>query len=363
MALGKFAPELAELRAAARRPAARFPVHYEEGETTLLPHLGVLAQIGQVLALQGVAELELGQNNEALADFELGLHLADALKTEAITRSQVQRLRLLSLALQPVYEGLAAHRWSEAELRRLEADLGAFDLLQDYGRAVRIEAAAFNALVDECLADTARLEEFVDLPRGKLNDSVREQEDRDRAWLAPWLPAGLLEQNKLLATRTYYEQILPLIDPKARCADPDRAQPIQMAFLATGKWNNLLGRARSGCVVFPARFAHAQTDLDLARLACALERHWRAEGKYPTALAELVPHYLASIPADIFTGDSLHYHLTPGGRFVLYSVGWDQIDGGGELPRTSYLSQYGEPSRRESDRQEAGDWVWRYPEL
>ena len=61
---------------------------------------------------------------------------------------------------------------------------------------------------------------------------------------------------------------------------------------------------------------------------------------------------MAAVPHDIITGWPLHYSRDAGGRFTLYSVGWNQTDEGG----TVVLDKTGE-----SVDPDAGDWVWRYP--
>jgi len=47
----------------------------------------------------------------------------------------------------------------------------------------------------------------------------------------------------------------------------------------------------------------------------------------------------------------LHYRRTDDGQFVLYSVGWNETDDGGEVAFTSGGSV----------DVNTGDWVWRYP--
>jgi hypothetical protein len=87
-------------------------------------------------------------------------------------------------------------------------------------------------------------------------------------------------------------------------------------------------------------------------VACALERHRLAHGQYPEQLDLLVPRFLAKIPNDVITGELLKYHRAADGTFVLYSVGWNEIDDGGEpgFTRTGAASDSNQ-----------GDWVWRYP--
>ncbi len=67
----------------------------------------------------------------------------------------------------------------------------------------------------------------------------------------------------------------------------------------------------------------------LTLLAAALAAHKAERGEYPAALAELSPDYLATIPNDLFIEKPLHYTRTEGG-YVLYSVGPDMTDDGGD---------------------------------
>src|SRR5206468_2983045 len=102
----------------------------------------------------------------------------------------------------------------------------------------------------------------------------------------------------------------------------------------------------------PARFANGQTTVDLATVACALERHRLAAGQYPEQLDPLVPGFIAKIPTDIINGELLKYRREPDGTFVLYSVGWNETDDGGEAGVTKSGAAV-DPNK--------GDWVWRYP--
>jgi hypothetical protein len=65
----------------------------------------------------------------------------------------------------------------------------------------------------------------------------------------------------------------------------------------------------------------------------ALLRYEKEKGKYPVNLNELVEKgYLESIPIDPFSGKPFVYKNT-GDDFILYSVGEDFKDDGGEVYR------------------------------
>jgi hypothetical protein len=107
--------------------------------------------------------------------------------------------------------------------------------------------------------------------------------------------------------------------------------------------------------------AKAQSWVNLADVACALERYRLANGRFPDALSALEPRYIAHLPHDIIGGKPLKYRLNPDSQFVLYSVGWDEKDDGGVPPKTS-ITRFGRSDDLEdSPGTEPGDWVWKYP--
>jgi hypothetical protein len=112
-------------------------------------------------------------------------------------------------------------------------------------------------------------------------------------------------------------------------------------------------------MLFPAihkaidRTARAQATLDLAVVACALERRRLSTGQYPDRLDALTPGFLERVPLDPVNGEPLKYRRTDDSRFVLWSVGLNLKDDGG----TFATQKQGKPA---PDLKE-GDWVWQYP--
>jgi hypothetical protein len=98
------------------------------------------------------------------------------------------------------------------------------------------------------------------------------------------------------------------------------------------------------------RLAQVITELYLARMGCAVERYFARHGRYPTALADLVPDFLPALLTDFAGGGTpLSYKLSPDGRFYrIYAFGLDGDDDGGVVA----LRSGGRWDR------EAGDTVW-----
>ena len=94
--------------------------------------------------------------------------------------------------------------------------------------------------------------------------------------------------------------------------------------------------------------AAAQTVVNQAAIACALERYRLANGQFPEKLDALAPQFISPLPNDVLTGEPYKYRRTDDGQFVLYSVGWDEKDDGGVPGKTLF-------------DEKQGDWVWEYP--
>ncbi|MGC3956721.1 MAG: hypothetical protein QM813_01775 [Verrucomicrobiota bacterium] len=67
--------------------------------------------------------------------------------------------------------------------------------------------------------------------------------------------------------------------------------------------------------------------------ALALERYQRKHRQYPNTLAELQPEFISVVPFDFSDGQPLRYRRGADGSFVLYSIGADGVDDGGQMPR------------------------------
>jgi hypothetical protein len=96
----------------------------------------------------------------------------------------------------------------------------------------------------------------------------------------------------------------------------------------------------------------------------ALELYRRRHGQYPVTLVELVPQLLPVVPADRITGDPVKYRLVDGNPLV-YSVGADRTDNGGEIYRMPggraaphHPAQWG---KNIDDSAKRADWVL-YPQ-
>jgi hypothetical protein len=347
LALTKFSPQLDELRQASARPYSRFPLHYQDLEGTIVSHLPLLKNATALLQLRSAAQLALGKNQEAIADVRLAFFCADAIKTEPFMVSQMVRNRILMMTLQPVWEGLRTRQWSEQNLRELQQCLSGFDLLSEYKRAHKADCAFLAGYIESAPDDPG----FV-----WWHDNV--------TFSAPefwrWLPRGWFYQNEITAARFYQEKVLVDLMPEQQRVFPNLSltNSTLLAAVPSTPYSFLFNDL--GIVFSPQNPVQTQTSINLARIACGLERRRLARGHFPESLDALVPDFLDKLPHDIINGSPLHYRLLDNGQFILYSVGWNEKDDGGTYPTTPIIP----PTRWFASfeyQSEKGDWVWAYP--
>jgi hypothetical protein len=94
---------------------------------------------------------------------------------------------------------------------------------------------------------------------------------------------------------------------------------------------------------YPRRAA----DLKATALMLAIRQFEQAEHRLPSSLQELVPKYIAQVPIDPFDGAPLRFRVRADHQWIIYSVGPNQTDEGGEKPKKD-PRHYNDP----------GDVVW-----
>ena len=170
-----------------------------------------------------------------------------------------------------------------------------------------------------------------------------------------FMPGAYFYQNELAFAQVQQRWILPLVDTNSRVISPAALQRVndavnaQMKHYSPYKVQALMLVPTLEATV--RKIAAVQASIDLARVACALERYRLAHNEYPETLDALAPQFIAQVPHDIINGQPLHYRLKANDQFVLYSVGWNETDDGGQV----VLTKNGSVDREKSN------WVWQYP--
>jgi hypothetical protein len=179
-----------------------------------------------------------------------------------------------------------------------------------------------------------------------------------------WLPSGFFEANAaVFADREYTYLVKPIRDggwhaTLASAHDFD-AEVHRMkgeilthpSYVSTA----LYAPAFSGVLGRPF---YAQALVNLALIACALERYRIEKGSYPESLDEVRFVGGKPLPLDIMTGKPIGYRKTPNGKYALWSVARNGKDHGGQR----VIDKKNPEKTRVWKESYEGDWVWDFPE-
>ncbi len=326
--LGEFAKEMEDLKVAFKKPQVRFPAHYEEGFVCLLPHLAVMKSFSKLAVLKSSAYLAEGNTDEAFEQVMFSLRCGEVIGTNPLLITALVQLAIDSMSVSGMYEGLVAHRWTDAQLQQFITILqkrDPFDLLE---RSIKLERATANEFYDQSRRGLVQ-EGLLDF--GEPFKNLRR------------IPSAILYQNQLRQNQFCDSINLDGVRAHGLSAFPEDTGTAQ---IANGFWpyralSAMIAPAIQSCVKKTAR---GQVTLDIALLACGLERYRIAKGSYPETLDALVPTFAAKVPLDAAVGKALHYQREKDDRFVLYSIGSDLKDDRGDIGKGDF-----------------GDWTWRWP--
>jgi hypothetical protein len=350
------------LRVASARPYSRFPIQYnlEDASNIPLPHLSRIQEICWRLNLIACAELAAGQTDKALTDVKLTLDLADSIKTEPFLISYLERVACFQLAIQPVWEGLAEHGWTELQMQELEARFQCYDFPADMDQALKRAQGSGSQLIDEVKKEGLGLAEYfgVDLV---LDIDLSDPHKRFLNAIGRIMPAGWYDQERLkyyTASDELMKGVIVLSEEKVSPSQlasnyaklnrqfPDPELPTSVSAILHHEV--IMPHLLVSLSKLPIKAARPQIAANQAAIACALERYRLANGHFPETLNALTPQFISRLPNDVITGQPYQYRRTEDGQFILYSVGWNEKDDGGVPGQTLF-------------DQTQGDWVWAYP--
>lgn len=331
LALSMHEEVLAEMSIALKRTRSDFAQEANSKGRFPIVHHPVLHSIAEVYQVRAIARLHAGQIEPALQDIHNAYRLAALVGQEPILRALGVRIAMTRAAHQAVWEGLRMRAFSDAQL----------ELLQVHLKTAEITTQLNSALQSQIL---------ILIPRTLNGDR------KPHPWLTYGLPHGWA-QKAALNMATYFENIAEAAQENAALND---ARLTRQPNDVTKEFDRLvLGRSTRDSQqvevvgwekVWP-RFWRANVHMDLALVACALERYRLKHGSFPQRLDRLVPEHLNLVTKDRVDGAQIRYVLSAGGSFALYSTGANGRDESGRLPA---------PKEGPEHKGFTGDWVWTY---
>ena len=366
----QFEPAFDEIREALKRPCAIIPGDYSQPFFEPIPNFVAMRSVAQTLAQRTQCYLLLGQPDKALRELTLMHDMCRILERPPTGKPITLVEAMINVAITGLYantiaDGLQKHAWQESQLAALQEQLKKINLSPTVAGAFKMELAGSTRTFETHPAyKLAGLFKLVDLVSGGASASKK-----TKAGAFWWLCKNPMYLFLNLAPRGWWYQNLvncAVIESKSLDGfdlEHDTLSP-RVFDEVTHNLNQFLDHKTPfkllAAIAIPntakatQTLARNQTMVNEGQIACALERYRLALGEYPPTLDALVPQFIEKLPHDIIGGQPLIYRRTdppsPGsgaasGKFLLYSVGWNETDDGGTA----------------SDKMDQGDWVWQYP--
>jgi hypothetical protein len=305
--------------------------------------------LAQMLAQRTKCRLLLGQSDKALQgvtllnDSRKWLEAAPTGKPMTLVAAMIN-VAITGLYVNAVAYGLDKHYWSEPQLAVLQKQLVDINLSPIVGAGLAFEPAAV------CRAlEVLKPSEFF-----YVNPASHPWTLRDR--LFDLIPRGWIYQNMTTIAQLEFQN-QSMINLTNNLLHPSTAKTIWLEkekIVSQSKYapySFMIAIAVPNIIKAIQTLGYTQTQVNESEIVCALERYHLIHGEYPEALAAVTPQFITELPHDIVGGAPLHYRRTEDGKFLLYSIGWNETDDGGK----TVLSQTG------SIDQDQSDWVWQYP--
>jgi len=316
------AQALESLHNAAAMAECRYPIDLSRGAMTPMPHISQMRDAYRLLCLEAVLYAEHGDADGAAGALEAVVRVAGTLDREPVLLSHLLQRAGASLAAVALERVLNHVKFSDEQLARLE----------EVFRDASGDEGMLRALAGE------RCMNIIFLQRPQAVERWPGDGLPPSAFLEVYDALGLSAREGVIYLDRIEECIRAIHLPACQ-----RRQAIETAdahYRRSLRRGGLLPATDHAANIM-RRDVEELLRLDMARAMLAVERHRLAHAGLPDGLDQLVPACLAAVPEDPFRGAPLRYRRLDGG-FVVYSVGEDGKDDGGQPEPPKELKKGGE---------------------
>jgi len=340
--------EVTEIRAAAEHPLRWFQFHPDGyftnfAGTSKYPFVE-LRTAAQLLYADGIEALHAGEMRRARQDLHALIQLTEFNREDTMLVAAMIRVAIAGLSLQFSWQALIYGDWTETDLLAMQRDWERVDLLA----AVETGFTGERATTEMAFAISKRegMNWITKTLTSRTTSSPWER-IKDQAVTVMWNA----DEDELFALQ-HHQASLEAIRALRR------GQPWSVVQTALRSSHDHLDRniGTAGglnrfryllsAMMIPntskaaQRATRNETMRRLTVASISLRRFYIRHQQWPEKLEVLTPDFLAAVPIDPMSGAPLRYRREADGGFVLYSVGEDGKDNGGDPTPADKASKY-----------------------
>jgi len=357
----QFAPAFDEIREALKRPYAIIPGDYSVPYLMPIPNFVTMRALAQTLAQRAQCDFLLGKPDDALHELTLIHDVCRILEKPSTGKPETLVEAMINVAITGLYvgivqDGLRLHAWQESQLTAIQGELKEIHLTPIVLDAFKAGQAGSIHTIETTpankIADLFGMVNLISPSSAKKKIGFWTRFSNPTYLFFKLSPRGWIYQNMVNVTglqSEFWDGLDLEHDLIAPPAIDKASHNVEKSLDHISPFNVWARIAIPNFTKAWQTTAHNQTLVNEAQIVCALERYHLAHGEYPGTLDALAPQFIEKIPHDIIGGQPLIYRRTNDGKFLLYSVGWNETDDGGV-----------DSSQFKSVRPfEQGDWVWK----
>jgi len=288
----------------------------------LLLHLSKIRNTARWLSAGVINDLHEGKLDKVVDDIrDIGL-LDNFAGDDQTLIHQLVRIAIRSINMGVVWEALQVDGWRDEQLRQLQNIWQRDDLMADVIRSFEVDRVVGSLT-------------FEDARRPSIKDYLSFSEAEEDLHIS-FLDVLLWRWAWSYQDELYYLQHMQRSIEAIRPIPKTKSQADAYLILTSPVQTLVPRRFILSKLLLPAlgQAIHAairsETQCELTVTAIALKRYQLRTGKLPSNLDALIPEFLPALPIDYMDGKPLRYRPNADGTFVLYSVGGDGKDDGGD---------------------------------
>lgn len=359
-----------------------FNLQYTQRFEMQLTHLSLEKKAAQRLAANAIYDLRSDDSNSVVKYFRVIFTLVNGTHDERTAISQLVRIAIAQIGFAATWELLQSPNLTEEQLAGLQIECGHLEFIQAAQFVLPLEREGGEDSLAKWRGSNTEIQHYFDLQK-KVQEAMGNSDEDDSEgsiwnkaktkakvflWRYWWSYSDelrslkgyevLMDSLRLADATHFFKNALIVQDRELNQLGISQLRSsFDSIFSGQTDFHSMMSESivTLGGVIRKVMRVEAAKQATVT--AIALKRYQLKHGNYPKDLNSLVPEFVSTVPLDPVDGKPLRYRPNNDGTFLLYSVGENGVDDGGNpsLEKGVTSSTFYWQNNR------ALDWVWPQP--